>query len=129
MVRTGHRSAGGVRVYKRSSDKLKELSSNVLNQGLMNKNTKMEDSETEDKVSLNPSDTVSGQPKMDTDTDAKVSSGTVLAQPVMVPKMDFGNASNITINFNYYLPRLLTHFELFVLASEFVVTCDCLFVW
>ena len=86
MERTG--STGGVWVYKRSSDELKKLSSNVLNQGLMNKKTKMEDSETEDKVSVNPSGTVSGQPKMDTDTDAKVSSGTMPAQPVMVPKMD-----------------------------------------
>ena len=32
MDRTGHRSTTGVRAYKRESDKLKELSSNVLNQ-------------------------------------------------------------------------------------------------
>ena len=31
MERTGHRSTDGVRAYKRSSEKLKELSSNVLN--------------------------------------------------------------------------------------------------
>ena len=49
----------------------------------------MEDSETEDKVSVNPSSTMSGQPKMDTDTDTKVSSG---------------NASNKSTNFNYNLP-------------------------
>ena len=33
MDRTGHRSTSGVRTYKRESDKLNELSSNVLNQG------------------------------------------------------------------------------------------------
>ncbi len=32
MERTGHRSTDGVRAYKRTSDKLKKLSSNVLNQ-------------------------------------------------------------------------------------------------
>ncbi len=32
MEHTGHRSTDGVRAYKRTSDKLKELSSNVLNQ-------------------------------------------------------------------------------------------------
>ena len=31
----------------------------------------MEDGEAEDTVSVNPSGTVSGQPKMDTDTDAQ----------------------------------------------------------
>lgn len=32
MARTGHRSSDGVHTYKRESEKLKELSSNVLNQ-------------------------------------------------------------------------------------------------
>ena len=31
MERTGHRSVEGIRTYKRTSDKLKELSSNILN--------------------------------------------------------------------------------------------------
>ena len=31
MERTGHRSVEGIRTYKWASDKLKELSSNVLN--------------------------------------------------------------------------------------------------
>ena len=31
MERTGHRSVEGIRIYKRTSDKLKELPSNILN--------------------------------------------------------------------------------------------------
>ena len=31
MERTGHRSVEGIRTYKRTSDKLKVLSSNILN--------------------------------------------------------------------------------------------------
>jgi len=32
MDRTGHRSVEGIRTYKRASEKLRQLSSNVLNQ-------------------------------------------------------------------------------------------------
>ena len=42
MERTGHRSTDGVRAYKRTSEKLKESSSNVLNQ--CEKKPKVEDS-------------------------------------------------------------------------------------
>ena len=85
MKWTSHRSTGGIQSYKRSSDKLKRLSSNTLNQGLMNKKMKLKDTDTDAKVSAHPS-------------------GTVSAQTLTVPKMDFGSASNITINFNYNLP-------------------------
>jgi len=56
--------------------------------------------EDKNEVSVDPNGIVSGQ----SDSDAKVSGDTISAQPVIVPNMDFGNASNITINFNYNLP-------------------------
>ena len=56
--------------------------------------------EDKNEVSVDPNGIVSGQ----SDSDAKVSGDTIPAQPVMVPNMDFGNASNIPINFNYNLP-------------------------
>jgi len=45
MHRTGHRSTEGVRVYKRATEKLKELSSNVLNQMQVNKKAKLENND------------------------------------------------------------------------------------
>ena len=36
MMRTGHSSTDGVRAYKRTSDKLRQLTSDVLNSGKQN---------------------------------------------------------------------------------------------
>ena len=44
MQRTGHRSSQGVRMYKRETEKLKELSSNVLNQVQDHKKVKLDNS-------------------------------------------------------------------------------------
>ena len=49
MDRTGHKSTDGVRTYKRESDKLKELSSNVSNQAKRVKVDTSCDIEKEDK--------------------------------------------------------------------------------
>ena len=77
MERTGHRSSDGVRAYKRSSEKLKELSSNVLNKKV-NIEEKFEPTPaatgTENKPF--PESSVSG--------------------------MQFANSSNFTINFNFH---------------------------
>ena len=92
MERTGHRSTDGVRAYKRASEKLKELSSNVLNQ--CEKKPKVEDS-------LKPHLATTEPENMKP----------VLCQPGPTPKedhvssaisgMNFGNATNFTINFNF----------------------------
>ena len=92
MERTGHRSTDGVRAYKRASEKLKELSSNVLNQ--CEKKPKVEDS-------LKPHLATTEPENMKP----------VLCQPGPTPKedhvssaisgMNFGNATNFIINFNF----------------------------
>ena len=43
MQRAGHRSSQGVRIYRRETEKLKEVSSNVLNQVQHNKKVKLDD--------------------------------------------------------------------------------------
>ena len=81
MQRTGHRSSQGVRMYKRETEKLKELSSNVLNQVQDHKKVKLDNS-----------------------SDHSVGDGSEnkpSASSKVIPSMDFGNASNITINFNF----------------------------
>lgn len=80
MQRTGHRSSQGIRTYKRETEKLKMLSSNVLNQVEGHKKAKLDTCGNSD-----------GE-----DRENRPSSST---KPI--PHMDFGNASNITINFNY----------------------------
>ncbi len=94
MERTGHRSTDGVRAYKRTSDKLKELSSNVLNQSRAKK-LRMEGSSEADAVKL---DSANVEPE-----NVKPASqlGSKEASISTVPGMNFGSASNFTINFNY----------------------------
>ena len=95
MERTGHRSTDGVRAYKRESRKLKEISSNVLNQC---KKTKVETScETENAASTTVS-AVSGteniSPTVNEDATKRGLQSAVSA-------MNFGNTNNFTINFNF----------------------------
>ena len=81
MQRTGHRSSQGVRMYKRETEKLKELSSNVLNQVQDHKKVKLDDSSNQ-----SIGDGSENKPS---------------AVSEVIPNMDFGNASNMTINFNF----------------------------
>ena len=96
MERTGHRSTDGVRAYKRKNTKLKELSSNVLNQC---KKVKVETlSETENAASTSKDTTVSGteniSPTVSEDAAKRALESALSA-------MNFGNANNFTINFNF----------------------------
>ena len=86
MQRTGHRSSQGVRTYKRQTEKFKMLSSNVLNQVEDKKANQFEDQK---KIKLDGCSNSNGE-----DHENKPS-------PIAkaIPNMDFGNASNITINF------------------------------
>ena len=80
MRRTGHRSTQGVRMYKRNTEKLKELPSDVLNQVQDHKKVKLDNSNQ---------------------TNGDESENKATANSKAIPTMDFGSASNITINFNF----------------------------
>jgi len=83
MERTGHRSTEGVRAYKRTTDKLKELSSNVLNHAA-NKKVKVLSSGMANQLCI--------------DENVKPVSSQVDAS---LPRIDFSNANNFTVNFNF----------------------------
>ena len=87
MSRTGHHSVDGVRAYKRTSEKLRELSSAVLN---TQKKQKLEPiPESADKKS-----DVAGSEN----TAPEVSP---FAKPLSIPGVHFGSATNFTINLNF----------------------------
>ena len=91
MSRTGHHSVDGVRAYKRTTTVSQELSSAILN------------------------GVTSGDAKEETITprEAKEENATVVREGTTMPReakeenagkypqMDFGNATNFTINFNF----------------------------
>ena len=68
-------------MYKRETEKLKELSSNVLNQVQDHKKVKLDNS-----IDHSVGDGSENKPS---------------ASSKVIPSVDFGNASNITINFNF----------------------------
>ena len=87
MSRTGHRSVDGARAYERTSEKLRELSSAILN--------------TQKKQKLEPI-SESAEKKSDVagseNTAPEVSP---FAKPPSVPGIHFGSATNFTINLNF----------------------------
>ena len=84
MLRTGHSSASGVRSYKRVSEQLKEVTSDVLNGVQTTKKTKLE-GESAVVCTLPPA-----------------ANGGVPASPVLpLPQMNFAGASNFNISINY----------------------------
>ena len=84
MDRTGHIS---VKAYKRSTDKLKELSSSVLNRGGCKKG----------KVEDNSSTNVCGEEIIE-----PVNVCASKHEPIpSLPKIDFSNAVNCTVNFTF----------------------------
>ena len=85
MSRTGHRSVDGVRAYKRTTNRLQELSSAVLN------NPTPGTSETKDEVLC------SRYFKAEEIQNKEHSS----CRAQKLPNIDFGNATNFTINFNF----------------------------
>ena len=89
MDRTGHRSVEGIRTYKRASDKLKQLSSNVLNQN--SKRVKVESY-----CGSNQLDSVSD--KCCNDENLKPATPQLNAS---LPRIDFSNASNCTVNISF----------------------------
>ena len=92
MERTGHRSVEGVREYKRSSDKLKQLSSNVLNRGGCKK-AKVESSIVGTNVCAGEESSKPVNVCASEDENSK---------PVpSLPKIDFSNAVNCTVNFTF----------------------------
>jgi len=99
MERTGHRSIEGVRAYKRSTDKLKELSSNVLNR-TDSKKTKMESTTVDMDVYASGENS---KPTLEcTSEDTK--SKPVTSQSnnsASYPKIDFSSAVNCTVNFTF----------------------------
>ena len=85
MSRTGHRSVDGVRAYKRTTNRLQELSSAILN------DPKLETSETKHEL-------VHSKHFKAEEIQNK---GHSTCSVEKLPNMDFGNATNFTINFNF----------------------------
>ena len=84
MLRTGHSTTSGVRSYKRVSEQLKEVISDILNGVQTTKKTKLE-GESAVVCTLPPA-----------------ANGGVLASPVLpLPQMNFAGASNFNISINY----------------------------
>ena len=85
MERTGHRSVEGIRTYKRTSDKLKELSSNILN--CDNKRARVVGNGVLSKcdVSNQLSDGENIKPQLS----------------ASLPRIDFSNARNCTVSINF----------------------------
>ncbi len=85
MERTGHRSLNEVRAYKRSSEKLCELTSSVSNRS--EKKTKIEEDEKiEGGENIQP---------------AELSKPNNLMQSLPTMPWNFGGASQLSINFNF----------------------------
>jgi hypothetical protein len=96
MDRTGHRSTNGVRTYKRESKKLKELSSNVLNQC---KRVKIDTSCDTDEESVGILGTASENTKPVVVWKEEACKRAILSG---ASGMNFGgNACNFTINFTF----------------------------
>ena len=96
MECTGHRSTDGVRAYKRESRKLKEISSNVLNQC---KKMKVETScETENAASTSKDTTVSAVSETENISPTVNEDATKRGLQSAVSAMNF---DNFTINFNF----------------------------
>ena len=96
MSKTGHRSVDGVRAYKRTSEKFRELSSAVLN---TQKKQKLEPiPESADKKS-----DVAGSEN----TAPEVS---LFAKPLSIPGIHFGSATNFTINLPHQTTSLKAGF-------------------
>ena len=85
MSRTGHRSVDGVRAYKRTTNRLQELSSAVLN------DPKLEATETKDEIHHSRYFKAEEIQNKDQPT----------CSAIKLPNIDFGNATNCTINFNF----------------------------
>ncbi len=93
MQRTGHRSTDGVRAYKRTSEKMKELSSNVLNHGQPStKKLKVDDSKGIQPETVKFAENIMPIPKPPQPT---------ATSQFTVPGMNFGSASNFTVNIHY----------------------------
>ena len=85
MSRTGHRSVDGVRAYKQTTNRLQELSSAVLN------DPKLEATETKDEIRHSRYFKAEEIQNKDQPT----------YSAIKLPNIDFGNATNCTINFNF----------------------------
>jgi len=101
MSRTGHRSVDGIRTYKRTTAVLQELSSAILN-GTTSRNTKeestvMEVKDTEEALIDAKEEKTTAEVK---DKNSTREAKEETRRYTNYPQMDFGNASNFTINFN-----------------------------
>ena len=109
MSRTGHHSVNGVRAYKRTTTALQELSSAILNgvtSGDAKEETTISREAKEENVTVVKEETT--MPR-----EAKEENATVVKEETTMPReakeenvsrypqMDFGNAKNFTINFNF----------------------------
>ena len=80
MQRTGHSASSGVRLYKRIGEKLKNITSEVLN------------GSTEKRIKSDVPSVAENENPISTATDNKVVSS--------FPAINLGGATNFTINFN-----------------------------
>ena len=85
MTRTGHSSTDGVQAYKRASNKLKRLTSNVLN------SNKPEKTPRNEIVVLSDTDPETDQPKPKCKPEGK---------EYLMPTIQITGGTNITININ-----------------------------
>ena len=81
MTRTGHSSTDGVRAYKRTSDKLRQLTSDVLNSGKANVTPALMEAKPDP----------ASEPKRPRQEEK---------ENVMVPTFQITGGTNITININ-----------------------------
>ena len=101
ILRTGHSTSSGVRAYKTVTEQLKEVTSNVLN-GMPVKKPKLEDADIPDLVC--PDNMQISKRAADNPNSPLVPANPPpLANPPLlpVPTMNFGGATNFTVNFNY----------------------------
>ena len=105
MMRTGHSSVTGARSYKRVGEKLRTVTSNVLNRSEISpKRPKIEDKENEYAADLDAKKQVQVYPSMSTLSKSVVNSSTVsktLNTTARMPLINFGNSAHFTVNFNF----------------------------
>ena len=107
ISRTGHRFVDGVRAYKRTSEKLRELSSAVLN--------------TQKKQKLEP---IPGSADKKSDVAGSENTAPVVspfAKPPSIPGIHFGSATNFTINLTFDSRAVQTCLSLLLLCTIVLV--------